>query len=190
MQGLIMAARILERCDLPIWNEGDDAIYRAAYALQVRLENEYGGWKATGDDLWMLPFLDRAFGTDWAAAVNDNRLWEAGKNTGFPYVIWNVEPLAVESSDDGMSGEVLLAPVSPSPLRGSGRVRFRLAGPSNVELWVADVAGRRVRVLADGLFQAGNHEVEFRSAGLASGIYFVQLAAAGQVRSQKAVVLR
>jgi hypothetical protein len=69
-------------------------------------------------------------------------------------------------------------------------VRFRLAGPSNVELWVADVAGRRVRVLADGLFQAGNHEVEFRSAGLASGIYFVQLAAAGQVRSQKAVVLR
>jgi hypothetical protein len=61
MQGLVMAARILERRGLPIWNAGDDAIYRAAYAMQVRLESEYGGWKATADDLWMLPF-DAAYG--------------------------------------------------------------------------------------------------------------------------------
>jgi hypothetical protein len=84
MQGQIMAARILERAGMPIWAVGDSAIYRAAYGLQVRLENQYGGWAAHGDDEWMLPFLDKAYGTQWSAQQKD--LWKHGKNAGWGYV--------------------------------------------------------------------------------------------------------
>ena len=84
MQGQIMAARILERAGMPIWLVGDSALYRAAYCLQVRLENQYGGWAARGDDEWMLPFLDRAYGTHWS--IRQERLWGHGKNAGWGYV--------------------------------------------------------------------------------------------------------
>jgi hypothetical protein len=84
MNGQIVAARILERAGLPIWAVGDSAIYRAAYCLQVRFENTYGGWAAKGDDEWMLPFLDEAYGTQWSD--NQERLWKHGKNAGWGYV--------------------------------------------------------------------------------------------------------
>ncbi|MGH7451930.1 MAG: InlB B-repeat-containing protein [bacterium] len=84
LQGVITAARILERAGLSIWAAGDSAIYRAAQCLQIRFENSYGQWAAAGDDEWMLSFLDQAYGTQWSA--NQQRLWEHGKNAGWGYV--------------------------------------------------------------------------------------------------------
>ena len=84
MQGQIMAARILERAGMPIWAVGDSALFRAAYCLQVRFENQYGGWAAKGDDEWMLPFLDKAYGVEWAK--QQKNLWKHGKNAGWGYV--------------------------------------------------------------------------------------------------------
>ncbi len=84
MQGQIMAARILERAGMPIWAVGDSALYRAAFCLQVRFEAQYGGWAARGDDEWMLPFLDKAYGTKWSQ--QQKHLWRHGKNAGWGYV--------------------------------------------------------------------------------------------------------
>ncbi|WP_164100506.1 alginate lyase family protein [Candidatus Laterigemmans baculatus] len=81
LQGQIMAARILERQDMPIWHIGDRALYRAAYALQERLG---GVWAAKGDDRWMLPFLDEAYETQWSEGHD---VWGHGKNTGWAYVL-------------------------------------------------------------------------------------------------------
>jgi hypothetical protein len=91
MQGQIMAARILERAGNSIWQVGDRALYRAAYCLQVRFANAYGAsWAAAGDDAWMLPFLDEAYGTRWSRG--QSRLWDAGKNAGFGYVTGSTSP--------------------------------------------------------------------------------------------------
>jgi len=79
-----MAARILERAGMPIWAVGDSALYRAAFCLQVRFEAQYGGWAARGDDEWMLPFLDKAYGTKWSQ--QQKHLWRHGKNAGWGYV--------------------------------------------------------------------------------------------------------
>jgi len=68
----------------------DAAIYCAVYAIQVRWENQFGGWKAQGDDLWILPFIDDAYGTNWSEGQPE-RMWEYGKNVGWPYVIWSTE---------------------------------------------------------------------------------------------------
>lgn len=84
LQGWIMAARILERQGMPIWEEGDRALYRAVYALQVYLTERCGpSWAFAGDDLWILEFVDRAYGSDFAKNQN---VWGHGKNAGYPYV--------------------------------------------------------------------------------------------------------
>ena len=84
LQGWIMAARILERQGMPIWEEGDRALYRAVYALQVYLTERYGtSWSFSGDDLWMLEFVDRVYGSDFA---KNKQVWGHGKNAGYPYV--------------------------------------------------------------------------------------------------------
>lgn len=80
-QGWVMAARILERAGMPIWDVGDRALYRACHALQVTLG---GQWRAKGDDLWMLPFYDAAYGTNYSAGQD---VWRHGKNTGWAYVV-------------------------------------------------------------------------------------------------------
>lgn len=81
LQGQIVAARILERCGMPIWDVGDQALYRAAHALEVRLG---GHWQATGDDRWMLAFLDDAYGTQWSFGRD---VYGHGKNAGWAYVL-------------------------------------------------------------------------------------------------------
>jgi hypothetical protein len=81
LQGVLMGARILERAGMPIWDVGDQAIYRAAYALEVRIG---GSFVCEGDDLWQLALLDAAYGTTWAQGKN---VWGAGKNAGFAYVL-------------------------------------------------------------------------------------------------------
>ena len=81
LQGVLFGARVLERAGMPIWQAGDKAIYRAAYALEIRIA---GTFKASGDDRWQLAFLDQAYGTKWAGKQN---VWGAGKNTGFAYVL-------------------------------------------------------------------------------------------------------
>jgi hypothetical protein len=84
MQGQIMAARILERAGMSIWAVGDSALYRAACCLQLRFEDRYGAWAAKRDDVWMLPFLNGAYGTHWPGP--EKRLWRHGKNAGWGYV--------------------------------------------------------------------------------------------------------
>ena len=81
LQGVLMGARVLERAGMEIWSVDDQAIRRAASALQDRIQ---GSFTCTGDDLWQLAFLDQAYGTTWSGSQN---VWRAGKNTGFAYVL-------------------------------------------------------------------------------------------------------
>jgi len=87
-QGPVMAARVLDRLGLSIYEVGDQAIYRAAYRLQVGWATAYSSqWKAVGDDSWQLPFIDAAYGSNLRGTSSDARLWDAGKNVGFGYVL-------------------------------------------------------------------------------------------------------
>ncbi len=88
MQGLVVAARILERMGMSIWEVDNRAIYRAAYALHVRLGTTYGYWKAEGDDEWLLLFLDEAYGTNWGSAYDpcSSRVYKHGKNAGWGWI--------------------------------------------------------------------------------------------------------
>ena len=51
-------------------------------------------------------------------------------------------------------------------------------------------AGQQVALLVDGELSAGRHLVHWRPDGLASGVYFVNARAAGELRTQKITLLK
>jgi hypothetical protein len=78
----------------------------------------------------------------------------------------------------------------PNPVREATAIRFTLPRPAEVTLAVFDAAGRQVAHLVEGPRPAGRHAVRWEPAGLASGIYWCRLEAAGQRATRRLVVLR
>jgi hypothetical protein len=86
-----------------------------------------------------------------------------------------------------------LADPEPNPFNPSTMLAFDLAAAGRVELAIVDVAGRRVRTLADGDFGAGSYTLTWdgrddRGQASASGIYFAHLRA-GDFRAERRLVL-
>lgn len=83
----------------------------------------------------------------------------------------------------------------PNPFNPSTVISYQLSAFNEVELTVYNVLGQRVRSLYSGKLPAGMHKLEWNGrndAGerLGSGIFFVNLRAAGRQQTVKAVLLR
>ena len=68
----------------------------------------------------------------------------------------------------------------PNPFNASTAIRYQIAAPEWVRLWVYDVLGQQVRTLVDGTVMAGRYEVRWdgrNEAGVpvASGVYLSRL---------------
>jgi len=53
-----------------------------------------------------------------------------------------------------------------------------------------NIAGERVAELADGIFPAGTHSVEWDAGDFSSGIYFYRLEAGAFVETKKLLLLK
>ena len=77
---------------------------------------------------------------------------------------------------EGAPPEDLLAlTVGPNPAAGAVSLRYTLAAPGAVRLFVVDVLGRELAVLADGERPAGNHTTTLDASRLAPGAYVLVL---------------
>jgi subtilisin family serine protease/tetratricopeptide (TPR) repeat protein len=99
-------------------------------------------------------------------------------------------------AEEGAQPEVVvLAPNYPNPFNPQTTLSFALSEAMWVRLVVYNLLGQNVRVLVDGIQQAGTHTVlwDGRDAhGLAvgSGLYFARMAAEGTVHTQKLLLVR
>lgn len=79
LQGATVTTELLARNGYPdAWRWGDDAIERAVAHLD-RLDAQFGGWAATGDDRWNVWLINRRTGRDDPAEAGVS----VGKNMGF-----------------------------------------------------------------------------------------------------------
>ncbi len=81
-----------------------------------------------------------------------------------------------------------LAQNYPNPFNPQTSIAFTLPVPAHVRLQVFDVTGRQVAVLADGLFDAGAHQVTWNGGSQESGVYFYQIEA-GEFKAVKKMTL-
>jgi hypothetical protein len=90
-------------------------------------------------------------------------------------------------------GASSLAPdldIVPNPFNLTTTFRFTLPEAGDVRLQMFDILGRQVKEIALPMQESGLHVVSFDAAGLASGVYFLQLRTAGQVVTRKALLLK
>ncbi|MGD8395798.1 MAG: S8 family serine peptidase [Candidatus Eiseniibacteriota bacterium] len=88
-----------------------------------------------------------------------------------------------------------LSAATPNPFNPYTVTAFEITDDSQVTLRVYDVAGRLVRTLADGAFEAGVHRIAFdgrndAGAALSSGTYFLRLEAGERHASRKLSLVR
>lgn len=84
---------------------------------------------------------------------------------------------------------------APNPFNPTTEIRFALPNTAVADLRIYDAAGRLVRTLAGGSFDAGDHAVRWDGRGeggedLAAGIYYYELTTAAGKQSKKAVLLK
>lgn len=113
----------------------------------------------------------------------------------------NANVIAVQPQMPWDGSDVAEAPASlqltahPNPFNPKTEIRFVLEQDASVNLSVFDSSGRKVRELADGFLEAGEHRFEWNGldeAGnrLASGVYLVNLSGDEQAERRKLVLLK
>lgn len=90
------------------------------------------------------------------------------------------------SSEAGMGLEV----TGPNPFNPATSIRFYLPEAANVQLHVFNVNGQRVATLADGWYDAGEHDIVFNASSLTSGVYFMRLTGKTATLTKKVVLLQ
>ena len=83
-----------------------------------------------------------------------------------------------------------LGPNRPNPFNPSTTMRVFLPASQHVRLSVHDAAGRELRLLVDGMRDAGDHEITFTAADLPSGAYFAVMKTKNGTQVQRMLLLR
>ena len=78
----------------------------------------------------------------------------------------------------------------PNPFNPSTMIPFALAERGEVLMTVHDLLGRDVRTLVRGVMEAGEHRMEFRADGLATGVYLCRLRSGPAIAVRRMLVLR
>ena len=102
------------------------------------------------------------------------------------------DPTSVDEASVILPETPLLRQNYPNPFNPTTDIVFGLPEESHIRLTVFDLLGRRLKVVAEGLYTAGFHTVAFDAdgRGLASGFYLYQLMTPEQRLTGKMLLLK
>lgn len=100
----------------------------------------------------------------------------------------NVDVTGVESESAPV--DIALEQNYPNPFNPSTVLAYRLDQRRHVRLAVTDALGREVRVLADGMMDAGRQEIGFDAGDLPGGMYIARLTTDGRALTRKMLLLK
>ena len=91
--------------------------------------------------------------------------------------IWNFTILitGVNLIGSEVPAEFKLYQNYPNPFNPSTKIRFDLPKGTNLKIFVFDISGRELDVLANGFVPAGKFEVSWQAQKYSSGVYFLKL---------------
>ncbi len=101
--------------------------------------------------------------------------------------------------EQGLAEEGVLLPTPlltfPNPFNSSTQILFHLAQAGPVQLSLYDLAGQKVRILVEGHWPAGTHQVKWdgrdeEGQAVASGVYFYRLQGEDVQQISKMLLIR
>ena len=110
--------------------------------------------------------------------------------------LWNAGvEIAAQEARVGAIRRFVLHPNVPNPFNPTTRIAFEIPARGRVRILIHDVRGRLVRRLADGVLDAGRHELDWDGTdgagrGVASGVYLLRLESAGRSAERRLVLAR
>jgi hypothetical protein len=132
--------------------------------------------------------------SDVASSVymDSGRIYVADRNDGL-YILQN--DLLSGAPDSELPAATCLQGIYPNPFNPQMYVSFSLAQPQHVSIAVFDLAGSQITLIADRMFELGTHSVQWNGRdafgrAVSSGVYLVQMDAAGLSESRKVTLLR
>ena len=89
-----------------------------------------------------------------------------------------------------LPAEFGILPNYPNPFNPTTSIRYALPEASQVRISVYDVTGKLIKVLADGVQDAGTYEVVFDGSDLASGVYLTRMETPQGIFMKQMVLLK
>lgn len=110
---------------------------------------------------------------------------------------WNVPYTGgglVKSTDDDLKSalpaKVVIAENYPNPFNAQTTLSFNLNQAAYVEIDIYDITGRKVDRIAEGYYDAGQHNVNWDASEQSSGIYFYKVSAGNQSITRRMTLLK
>jgi hypothetical protein len=160
-------------------------IVRTDSAGTVRWDEEYGNGSADAIAYAMQPTRDASY-VMAGYTVSSTTGWDIyAMKTGR-------DRLTPNAADPQLaplpSGYALSA--YPNPFNPATTLSFVLPHREHARIEIHDVTGRQVDVLADRVYEQGEHRIYFNAAALPSGIYFARLTTPSFAATQKMLLLK
>jgi hypothetical protein len=196
----IPAERVGVRADeIRVFLADEFTLTDAAFDSTLQILTLTGHEETSG--LGMLKIDPGALGEPLEVAGVDDWSWSGGTLTlsGFSgtnsviRVAW--ASMVAAEPFEASAGDLWLGPGRPNPFGAGTMTEYVLPTAGPVRLEIFDVAGRRVRVLQEGVRTAGHHHIAWdgldeTGEAAASGIYWLRLAFDGDSRVRKVVKIR
>ena len=95
-----------------------------------------------------------------------------------------------ENRDQNISRQIMLYQNYPNPFNSSTIIRYSIPKQEQVTLKIYDQLGRLVTTLVNGKQNAGEHQVEFHTDELSSGVYIYKIQSGDFMSSKKMLLLK
>jgi len=82
----------------------------------------------------------------------------------------------------GVATPEVFATTSPNPVVSTSRINYRVESPSQITISVMDEGGKFLKVLTNKKQDAGNYTIEWSTASLAKGSYFISIMKNGELK--------
>jgi hypothetical protein len=142
--------------------------------------------------LWRVNIYDNAdFSNvhDLTSAQMANILVPGAANVNCPIV--DVQPsTSVESTGSEFPDEYSLSQNFPNPFNPTTVIKFSIINNEHVLLKIYNSIGEEVSELVNETLPAGSYAVDFKAAGLPSGIYLYKVSAGSFTQTRKMILLK
>ncbi len=181
-----------------VWESQNGFADVAVHDLIVMPDNPNVIW--VGTDIGI--FKTKSYGKEWNYAhnglpavsiwrmkVRDNEIILGTHGRG----VWTlpIDQIDVAVEEDELPAGFSLAQNYPNPFNAATTIQFAVPDEAHVRLTIYDAMGRKVSVLTDQAYPAGDHELRWNANALASGVYYYRMESDGKlIQSQSMTLLK